>query len=327
MSGRYRYLIVGAGGVGGAAAVLLQRAGHDVLVVARGAHAETIAEHGLLLRTPDGEVRAALTVTAPDQLEVDRDHDVILLAVKAHDTAVALNQIVRAGGDGAAIVCAQNGVANEPATARTTDRVGSAMIWTPAVYLSPGVIECYATPSPALWILGAWPTGETSCIDRLGADLDAAGLATSVVPDVSRYKYAKLLDNLGNAVDALCTPGEWGDVLAALRAEGEACLRAAGIEWVSRDELEAPRVGRVKLRPIGAERRPGGSTWQSLARGSAGLELEYLNGEVCMLGAIAGVPTPYNRAVLRAAAHVVRTGAGPRSVDAAALQRFVRGAS
>ncbi len=40
--------------------------------------------------------------------------------------------------------------------------------------------------------------------------------------------------------------------------------------------------------------RPGGSSWQSLAKGSGTIEADYLNGEIVLLGRLHGVPTPVN---------------------------------
>lgn len=324
-----RYVVFGAGAVGGSAAALLERAGHDVCAVARGAHLAAIAGSGLLLRTPAFEYRARLSAVSADQLVIDRERDVILLAVKSQDTEAALEQIVRAGGDDALVVCADNGVANEPAAARVTGRVAGAMVWTPAVFLSPGVVECFARPCPGLWALGAWPRGTSPRIERLARDLEGAGLAAPLVGDVMRFKHAKLLDNLGNAVDALFdvehgAGGDWRALLHELRAEGEACFRAAGIDWAPPGEMAALRADRVDIHSIGDAVRPGGSTWQSLARGAAALELDYLNGEVCMLGARHGVPTPANRAMLRVARAILRERRPARSATREELERARR---
>ena len=44
--------------------------------------------------------------------------------------------------------------------------------------------------------------------------------------------------------------------------------------------------------------RGGGSTWQSLARGTGNVESEYLNGEIERLGRQAGIETPVNSGLL-----------------------------
>ena len=50
-------------------------------------------------------------------------------------------------------------------------------------------------------------------------------------------------------------------------------------------------------REIEGARARGGSTWQSLARGTGTIETDYLNGEIALLGRLHGVPTPVNAAL------------------------------
>ena len=57
-----RYVVVGAGAIGGTIGGRLHQAGADVVLVARGAHGEAIQADGLLLRDPDGEARLAIAV-------------------------------------------------------------------------------------------------------------------------------------------------------------------------------------------------------------------------------------------------------------------------
>ncbi len=51
----------------------------------------------------------------------------------------------------------------------------------------------------------------------------------------------------------------------------------------------------------------------------SGVEIDYLAGEIVLLGRLHGVPTPVNEAVQRATHHLVRSGGAPRSLDAATL--------
>lgn len=48
-----RYVILGAGAIGGTMGGRLFESGHDVVLVARGAHQAAIAGRGLELRDPD----------------------------------------------------------------------------------------------------------------------------------------------------------------------------------------------------------------------------------------------------------------------------------
>ncbi len=110
-----------------------------------------------------------------------------------------------------------------------------------------------------------------------------------------RWKYAKLLNNLGNAMDALCGPDADGrDLQQRARSEGAACLRAAGIDPISPEEDSARRGDRFQWDGPANRSRPGASSWQSLARGTGSIEADYLNGEIVLLGRLHGVPTPVN---------------------------------
>src|SRR5487761_349731 len=53
-----RFVVIGAGSVGGVISALLQKAGHGVTVIARGAHLDAIRHNGLVLETPRGNRRA-----------------------------------------------------------------------------------------------------------------------------------------------------------------------------------------------------------------------------------------------------------------------------
>ena len=75
----------------------------------------------------------------------------------------------------------------------------------------------------------------------------------------------------------------------------------------------------MTIRPIDGQRRGGGSTWQSLARGLASVETDYLNGEIVLLGRLHGVPTPANELMQRLTAQAARDGIEAGSVDPDAL--------
>ena len=101
-----RFVVLGAGAIGGVIGGGLHHAGHDVTLIARGA-AATCCGAGLTLQTPDGDETLRVPVGTVEDV---RDGDVVILAVKSQDTVAALDSI--AGRD-VTIVCAQNGVANE----------------------------------------------------------------------------------------------------------------------------------------------------------------------------------------------------------------------
>jgi 2-dehydropantoate 2-reductase len=98
--------------------------------------------------------------------------------------------------------------------------------------------------------------------------------------------------------------------------EGEACLRAAGTEYVSVEEDRARRGDR--LHPgddVSGYPRGGGSSWQSLARGQGTIETDYLNGEIVLLGRLHGVPTPVNGVLQDMANRMARDRVAPGTIS------------
>src|SRR5438105_4582323 len=73
--------------------------------------------------------------------------------------------------------------------------------------------------------------------NAVAAALSGATFESIPRPDVMRWKYAKLLMNLANAVEALFAPDDDATALGRLaRREGAAVLRAAGIDFASIEE-------------------------------------------------------------------------------------------
>ena len=96
-------------------------------------------------------------------------------------------------------------------------------------------------------------------------------------------------------------------------------MRAAGIDFASRDEDKERRGDRMSVQPVNGEFRGGGSSWQSLARGTGSIESDYLNGEIALLGRIHGVPTPANALMQQVANRLAREGAPPKSIPVETL--------
>ena len=313
-----RFVVHGAGAVGGVVGARLALASYDVGLVARGAHLDAIRADGLRLVSAEGEqvVRLPASDTVAD-LSPDAS-TVVLLAVKSHQTAAALDDLVASLPQAATVVCVQNGVANEAACLRLFPHVLGVTVMMPTTHLEPGVVVQNSHPVPGLLDVGCFPRGTDDRCEQVSQALRAAGFDSVVRPDIMAWKHRKLLVNLGNAAQACCRPGDDRDALVArLREEGERTLAAAGIPVVT----HAQDVGRRGdlLTDSGVGPRAGGSTWQSLARGQGSVETDYLNGEVSLLGRLHAVPTPANDLVRTVMAEQVRAGAAPGSLSAAEL--------
>ncbi|MFE3034026.1 ketopantoate reductase family protein [Streptomyces canus] len=307
-----RYVIIGAGAVGGAVGGRLAGAGHEVVLVARGTHHAALRDGGLRLRVPDGEFTYRLPVVdGPAGLGALRADDVLVLAVKTQDTEAALNvwgpAPVEGGGTAAErlpLLCAQNGVEGQRVALRRFRHVYGVCVWLPATFVEPGTVSAAGSPLTGILHLGVYPHGTDETARRIAADLEKARFEAPVVPDLARWQYAKLLSNLANAVEAVSGAVESEAALALVdrvRAEGAAVLDAAGIAYASVEEQRALRGDKVTLLPLEGAPRGGGSSWQSLTRGTGTIEADYLNGEIALLGRLHGVPTPLNDLLQRLA--------------------------
>lgn len=321
MSGRY--VIYGAGAVGGVIGGRLALGGHDTALLARGAHREAMAERGLELHTPDGLHQIRIPVAErPHELDLTVD-DVVILAMKSHQTEAALLELAASAPPGIAVVCAQNGVDNERQALRRFANVYGMCVYLPGTHLEPGVVEGGGTPYSGVLDVGRYPKGIDDTAVRVAGDLDSSGFRSQPSDDIMRYKYAKLRLNTGNALDAMCGRGAWSSELGKrVTAEALAAFQAAGISVATREE-EAERRGEMKTVAIDGRPRAGSSSWQSLARGSGQIETDFLNGEIVLLGRQFGVPTPVNEALQRMANRTAAERGEPGSVPSAEIEALV----
>jgi 2-dehydropantoate 2-reductase len=250
-------------------------------------------------------------VARPADARIGRG-DVVLLATKSQHTAAALLDLRTAAPGDVPVACAQNGVANERMALRIFPNVYGVTVMCPAAHLEPGVVQAYAGPTTGILDVGRHPEGGDDLAEAVAAAFRSATFDSVARPDIQRWKYGKLLDNLGNAVEALCGPAaRRGAIGTMARGEGVACLRGAGIGFAGRD---AARAAAIRPRDVGGRPRPGGSTWQSLERGAGSVETDYLNGEVVLLGRLHGIPTPVNELLQRLANEFAREGRRPGSL-------------
>ena len=333
----HRYVIIGAGAIGGTVGAVLTRAGIPVVLVARGRHAEVLAADGLTLRTPDGTFRTAVTTASrPDDVELNH-RDVLLFATKTQQLDEALQEwvdrpvygrdgFVGTAGERLPAMTALNGVAAEEKSLRYFRRVFGICVWMPAVHLEPGEVIVQSWPVAGQFHIGRWPASTSTREDAallagLAESWCPAGILVSIPDDVAPWKYNKLLSNLGNAVGALTAEAaEAVDLVTAVRGEGEKVLRHAGIESVSFATSTAARADGPTLRPVpGWDRGPSNSTWQSLSRNTGDVETDFLNGEIVRIAHRHGITAPLNAALARAARAALRDGVGPGGYSAAQL--------
>jgi 2-dehydropantoate 2-reductase len=315
-----RHVIYGAGAIGGVLGARLHQAGHDVALISRGAHFQAIRDNGLRLQWADGDETLKIPAVDHPSKVSWRDEDVVYLATKSQDTQSALFALRAAAPVEAKVVSLQNGVGNEAAALRFFANVYGVYVQCPASHLEPGIVQAYSTPVTGLLDVGRFPTGVDDIAREISATFNASTYLSESRADILRWKYGKLLMNLGNGIDAMCGSAARGTNLVELaRAEGVSVLDAAGIDYVNPEEDLARRGTRMTMLPIQGRQREGGSTWQSLARGLGTVETDYLNGEITKLGRWFGIPTPVNELLQRMTALCAREGVKPGSVDVQSL--------
>jgi 2-dehydropantoate 2-reductase len=313
-----KYVVYGAGAVGGVIGGHLALAGHQTTLIARGEHLSRIQENGLRLDTGSGVhvIEAPATDTAAD---VAWGNDkVCVLAVKSHQAAAALDDLAAHAPPNTPIFCATNGVATELAALRRFAHVYAICVMLPSTHLQPGVVVAKCHPVPGILDLGRVPEGTDHLTGWVSADLRDSGFASMPRTDIVAWKYRKLLMNVGNGIDAACVEGPAAEELARrAEAEGEAVIRAAGIPLVTAGQ-DKQRRGDILQRRDGSAPQ-GGSTWQSVTRETGSTEVDYLAGEIVLLGRLHGVPTPACELIQQVTNDLARRRAQPRSIDAADL--------
>lgn len=305
-----RFVVYGAGAIGGVIGARLFQAGYDVALVARGAHHDAIRERGLRIQCGDEEEDLPIPVAeSPVDLDVGTD-DVVVLAMKTQDTDDALRSLAAVAPPETPVVCAQNGVENERLALRRFAHVYGVCVMCPTGFHEPGVVLAFSTPVTGILDLGRFPSGTDETARFVAEAFEASTFVAEVREHIMRWKHRKLIMNLGNAAEAVAGPdARFGELGERARAEGQEVLAAAGVDVVSAEEDAERRGDLITVRPAGGERWQGGSSWQSLARQTGTIEADYLNGEIVLLGRRHGVATPVNETLQRVAGEMARTGA------------------
>jgi 2-dehydropantoate 2-reductase len=301
--------IVGAGAIGGFLGARLVQAGHEVSLVARGAHLAAIRTSGLSLRSKQESI--TLRVNASDSVAGLGPQDVVFIALKAYSIAGMLPLLAplmhertvivpvingipwwyfyKEGGrfDGEAVGCIDPG----GAMLRSLDcgRILGCVVQVAAEVIAPGVIEHAAGRR---FILGE-PGGSLSeRAEYVSAALAQAGLDAPLSPRIRDDVWTKLVGNLAfNPICALTAArmdqamGNPAivDLTRTVMGEGMRVGEAYGARFgMSIDERMqmAQRIGKSKV-----------SMLQDLERGRP-IESEAIVGAVCELGRRAGIATP-----------------------------------
>lgn len=321
-----RFLIAGAGAIGGYIGAKLARAGKDVTLFARGPHLRAMQERGLRVISPDGDFEERPRVIG--SLDEAGPMDVIFLGVKAHGLTHLAPRLSPLMGDSTTVVSTQNGIpwwyfqagavefsgvhlervdpGGVIAASIDPHRVVASIVYLGADVVQPGVIRHTEGNRISL----GEPDGSRSDRCRLIAEaLIKAGLRCPVTSRIRHEIWVKLLGNVAfNPISALTRA-----TLVQIARDPDVCpiVRNVMIEV----EAIAARLG-VEL-PISIDQRIAGaekvgehktSMLQDLEAGRP-MELEAVVGAVVELGDRLGVPVPHTRTVYACAKLLEATSA------------------
>ena len=309
-----RFVIAGAGAIGGYIGARLAKAGADVVLFARGPHLRAMEERGLRVVSPDGdfEVRPAVT----GDLSTIGTVDVIFLGVKAHGLTALAPGLRQLYGPNTVVVSTQNGIpwwyfhghggeldglplehvdpGGVIAASIEPERVVGSLAYFATDIAEPGVI--HHTEGNKL-SLGE-PNGTRSERTKAIADaLIAAGLRCPVTTRFRHEIWVKLLGNVafnpisaltGGTLEQLVRHAETAALVREIMTETEAVAARLGIELSISIDQRMAGAGKV-----GAHKT---SMLQDYEAGRP-MELDAVVGAVIEVGNRLGVSMPATRAM------------------------------
>lgn len=324
-----KFLIAGAGAIGAYMGACMARAGQDVTLFARGPHLRAMQEHGVRVKSVDGDFEAHPKIAA--NLGDVSPVDVVFLGVKAHGLTQLAPQLKPVLGPDTAVVGTQNGIpwwffqgwggehqgmhlervdpGGTIAAAIEPRRVLGSIVYFATDIVEPGVVRHTEGNRISL----GEPDGTRSDRNRQIAEaLIAAGLRCPVTTRIRQEIWVKILGNVAfNPISALT-----GATLAKMARDPDvnALVRRIMEETIAvgaRLGLEVPIT--IDQRIAGAEKvgEHKTSMLQDLEAGRP-IELEAVVGAVVELGERLNVPMPHTRAVYACTKLLAHTRAATR---------------
>src|SRR4051812_30332892 len=174
-----RFLIWGAGAIGGTLGAFLARAGHDITFVdSVEEHVAAIGRHGIRIAGPIAELTQRVPAFTPRSLH--GVWDTIILATKAHHTDAAVRALAPYLSESGCVISAQNGL-NELVIAEVVgaERTVGAFVNFGADYIEPGVIHYGGRGAVVVGEIDGRMTARVNAIRDAWLDFDPRAIATS----------------------------------------------------------------------------------------------------------------------------------------------------
>jgi len=324
-----KFLVWGAGAIGGTLGAHLARAGHDVTFVDRASeHVDAINRAGLRIEGPLAQFVARAPACTPDQLRGEFEH--VVLAVKAQDTESATRELAPHLSRDGYVVSAQNGLNEMVIKAIVGDaRTIGCFVNFGADYLEPGVIQYAGRGAVVLGEIDGRATPRLEELHRAFLDFDDRAIMSANIWGFLWGKlgygaqlFATALTN-DSIADALANPA-YRDLYIEIAREVMRVARARRITPEGFNGFDphafAPDAGRAiaqrSLDEMVAFNRKSAKThsgiWRDIAVRKRRTETDAQLGPIVVLGAEAGVPTPMVSRLI-ALMHEVEDGRRPQS--------------
>ena len=286
-----RVVVLGAGAMGSWAGALLARAGHDVTLVARQDHAAVVAAHGLRVT---GKTELHVHVKAVTRAADAPVPDLLVLSVKAYDTARALQDARPLLGQRTSVLSLQNGLGNVERVAEASDerRAFAAVTTHGVTFVEPGHVRHAGT---GYFRVGS-PYNEHARARDLARLFQEAGLEAEPHDRILGEVWAKVVVNAsinpltaitGLANGALLEVPALRDLMQRTAEEAVDVARAEGAPLPDEDLLLRAR----RVAELTATNKS--SMLQDVERGRR-TEIDAICGEIVERGLRRGIDTPVN---------------------------------
>lgn len=327
--------VIGAGAIGALAAGYLNEQGVAAGLVGRDRDVAAINKNGLVIQGVRGE--KVIPVRAASELA--GGNDLIILAVKTQDIAATLKDNLKAMKD-AAVLTVQNGVRAEALLKAALPEMSivSSIVMFGGTYLEPGRVVHNFEGS---WVMGRAFAPNDDKIEAIGKVLGNA-LPVVITSNIRGMKWLKLFLNMNNCLPAILGKSmqesfaslEIARLAMRLWQEALAVVDKAGIALESLPDFPVAKLRGLAGMPVSdsAKIYSGmmvnlskeplyGSILQSLKRGRPS-EIDYINGEIAVLGEEIGMAAPLNRQVTEMVHRVETSGSFfPEAAVLAELER------
>jgi 2-dehydropantoate 2-reductase len=199
---KVEFAILGAGALGSIVGAHLARAGHSVLMLARGRRVQQIEQSGLRIKGLVDFSQSVAVTGDPSQL---KQADVLIVAVKTHGTEAALEPL--RGAQFGVAFSIQNGLMKDEqlAAALGPERVLGALANTSGELLSSG--EALFTRNEQICV-GELAGGDSPRARRIAEAIDAAGVRTSAVLNIQSLEWSKFAAWVGMMALSVTTRAE-----------------------------------------------------------------------------------------------------------------------